>query len=1198
VIVGRPIASPVLIGRAGELDVLKAAMSRASEIEASVVLVVGEAGIGKTRLIDEFRAWAEANGADVRAGTCLEVGAGGFPYGPIVEALRPVIRGRSLHDLQALTGPAATELGRLFPEVPLAPAGQSSEHSSSLQPDDRSPVKMTGRAAHARLFEVILRLVGGLAAERPQVLVVEDLHWADTSTRELVGFLAHNLRQERVLVIGTFRDELPRRSDPLRPFVAQLLRNPRVEYLEIERLTERDVRDLLRAILGTDPDPRLAREIARRSDGNPFFVEELLHASLGGWDAGQMPRTVRELLLARIASLSTDAVAVLRAVAVAGPRAVDDVIGDVVGLPPRRYEHAVRECVGSMLISPQAQGPYRFRHTLLGEVVAEDLLSSERRNLHAAVAACLMGSAPETWRHQPHLAAELARHWDAAGRLDLALVASIAAGAAANEAYAFGEASAHYERAVRAWPAVDHPEEHAGIDLVTLLEQAARAAFLAGDLGRAVDHAARATDAVSARDDPVRAAGLRRVLASYLSTGGDDERAIAVLEDAVSLLEGTALSPTRAWTVTGLAAELMLQGRFAESRSHCQDALRMARALGLMEVEAQVLNFLGVDLVNLGLVEEGLGQLREAVALADRCGPPVVLLEAINNLAVMLDRADRPAEGVTVAVGGVEQAEQLGLDRITGGVLRATAGAVLRRVGRWDEATAVLTIGLVTQPEGELAISLYKERGLLRVAEGEFESAESDLQTARLSGAHARRADTIPGIAEAEAELALWRGDPDAAAAAVREALSREAETAAPITTLSLCWLGIRAQADRAEVARARRVSLDVGDAIQRGGELLSRAHAFGNGFPGTGAPATSGMLATIALATGEHGRLVGAPAPQAWRDAYDRWDAIGVPYAAAYARYRCSEAILAAHGERSAARDLLGRAAASASRLGARPLHRAIAALAKRSRIDLAAATSSFEPGRPSTTPSAGRPFGLTPRELDVLALVAEGRTNRQIATDLFISEKTVGIHMTNILGKLGVSHRADAAALYERLDIQSEQRTATAVVTRAFLFAVVARPPGLAAALGKDGMDELRQAVGSTVRRVAVDSGGDVLPDVDDVVVASFVDSTLAMEAAIAVQRTLAEQRQVRGFGPHVAVVVHLGKAGSAEPSIGGPALTEASRILSLAEGGEILVSETAIDAGSRGLRARAGHPRPVPIRSAGPALTVFSLDWRRPF
>jgi predicted ATPase len=401
---GGRMASPTFVGRIEELELLEAARVRAADGEPAVVLVGGEAGVGKTRLVDELTSRCAAAGMLMLSGGCVPVG-GGLPYAPIVEALRPLPAELGVDAVLDLTGPSWRELARLLPDLGEPEAGPP------------------GQAAQARLFEVLLGLLTRLSEQTPVALMVEDLHWADQSTRDLLAFLVRNLRRERLLVVATYRSDEPR-TDRLGPWLAELDRGGPVQRLELARLDRGETAAQLVGILGAAPPADLVDAIFGRSEGNPFFTEELLSSVRAGTDA--LPPTLRDLLRGRVEALPERSQDLLATVAVAGRQVPHRLLASVAGLNHRELADALRVVVAHQLlvIRPGEDG-YEFRHALLREVVDADLLPGERARLHAALA--------QTLTDQP----ELAAHWDAAGEPTRALPARVQAGLAAERAHAF-----------------------------------------------------------------------------------------------------------------------------------------------------------------------------------------------------------------------------------------------------------------------------------------------------------------------------------------------------------------------------------------------------------------------------------------------------------------------------------------------------------------------------------------------------------------------------------------------------------------------------------------------------------------------------------------------------------------------------------------------------------------------------------------
>jgi predicted ATPase len=412
--------------------------------------VGGEAGIGKTRLVAELTSRCARDGTRVLVGGCVPVGDGALPYAPIVEALRALLADLGASAVRDLVGPSWPELARLLP---------------ALGAPDR--IGLSDQAAQARLFELVLGLLGRLGEQTPLVLVVEDLHWADRSTRDLLAFLARNLRRERILVVVTYRNDEPGQQR-LGPFLAELDRAGRVERIELARLNQIQTRAQLVGILQAVPAAELVDAVFARSEGNPFFTEELLAVMRAG--SGALPATVRDLLRGRVEVLPELAQQVLEVVAVAGRPVSHRLLAAVAGLTDRQLDGALREAVASqLLVTVPGEDGYDVRHALLREVIDADLLPGERARLHADYARALTNQ-PELADAAPAVAAaELAVHWDAAGEPAQALPARIQAGVGAERAHAVAEAARHFQRALALWDRVPVPGRPAGLDRVDLL---------------------------------------------------------------------------------------------------------------------------------------------------------------------------------------------------------------------------------------------------------------------------------------------------------------------------------------------------------------------------------------------------------------------------------------------------------------------------------------------------------------------------------------------------------------------------------------------------------------------------------------------------------------------------------------------------------------------------------------------------------
>jgi DNA-binding CsgD family transcriptional regulator/tetratricopeptide (TPR) repeat protein len=978
------------VGRTEELARLRELLARAADGQPQVAVIGGEAGVGKTRLVERLAASASGQGVRVLDGGCVPLGEEGLPFAPVVEALRDL----DAAELEAVAGPARAELGRLLPD--LAWGGEAVAAGA------------VAGAGQGRLFELLLGLVQRLAATAPLLWVMEDLHWADRSTRDLVAFLATSLRSGRVLLVLTFRSDELDRLHPLRGLLGELARNRRVQRLELERFTRAELAEQLVELLGTDPPARLVDDIYARSEGNPFFTEELLLVG-GGAGPAALPPSLQEVLLTRVVRLSHRTQQLLRVAAAAGPGVTQPLLAAVTGMDEAELLEGLREAVDQQLLLPEPGGAgYLFRHALVAEAVYGELLPGERVRLHTALAAALeagleIGDAPVT---QP---ARLAYHWSAAGDQPRALTASLEAADAAEGVYAFAEAQLQLERALGLWNRVPDAAERAGVDQVALLARCAEAAYAAGDPARAAELIRQAPPLVDPVRQPQRAGLLHEQLALYLRKLADPG-ALVEQQEAVRLVAPEP-SAERARVLGSLAQLLALLSHLEEAKGVAEEAVAIAWQVGACAEEASARTALGGALMHLGDPDAGLAELEAARRLATQAGDVIVALRAIVNHSDGLLMAGGQEEAVMVALGGIREARRLGLARSFGPLLACNATEALFALGRWDEAERVSREALEIAPSDSASVHLALARAALELGLGDLDGAEARLQAVRCL-----LPDPIPEAQKAGpllgglAELALWRGHLDQARELVAEAVPRVA--ADPRRAAPLYALGVRVAADRAELARARhpgQPAPDDGTATA----LLERLARATQGSAAAGLPE---VAAWHALGLAERTRQAGQPDPAAWAAAAAAWERLGQPHRVAYAGFRQAEALLAS-GDRESAAVVLGRAAEVTGRLGARPLDTEIRALARRARLDLAPHV-----GAPAVATGASTPaeqLGLTPREAEVLALVAAGRSNRQIAQALFISPKTVSVHVSNILAKLGVAGRVEAAAIAHRLGL-----------------------------------------------------------------------------------------------------------------------------------------------------------------------------------
>jgi DNA-binding CsgD family transcriptional regulator len=966
VVAGR-LTSSRLVGRERELEVLRAAVAAATAGEASSVLVAGEAGVGKSRLVGEIAQEAAEDGVVVLFGHCVEVGDAELPYAPIVGALRALAAQLEPEDLGEVLGPARGELARLVPDFG----------------EVQAPPPEAAGFGQARLFELLLGTLVRLGRVAPVLLVVEDLHWADRSTRDLLRFLVRNASTERLVLVATYRSDDLHRAHPLRAVLAELEREGRVRRIALEPFTRDEFLDHVAAIVDELPDAATLDRLYERSEGNAFFTEELLAGSDG---IGELPASLRDALLVRLERLTPPAQQLVRVAAAAGRRVDHRLLAAVAGLPEADLAAALREAVAAMVLVPTRERAYEFRHELLREAAYADVLPGEREALHVALARELEAR-PELAGGTP--AAELAFHWHAAYELELALPASVRAGEEAERVYAYAEAQRHFERALEVWGRA--PQAERALDRIAIVGRAAKAASWAGEHNRAIALVRRALDTIDAGEDPARAAELHTQLARYLFAAGRGEEARRIAQRGVELMppEPTA---ERAVTLEAHARMLLLSGRRMDSVPNVDEAVEIARRVGAREVEAAALATRAIMLLLAGRWEETVATCREAIDIALEIGAVEQAIRAYINGSEALDQAGRVEEAMVFAREGVEATASLGVARTWGANLVGEIALRLIKLGRLDEATEAAQVVLRGSPSGLAGASLHQAIGAIAARRGDEAAMQDSLRLAGGNALDAGGGQWSTPSAAAAAELALWKSEPEAALKIVTDALAAIENAEWVFYSAPLYALGATAVAEKGGPREA----------------LLALRERFDSQLGEVPHPMPE-ALAFRSQLEAELRRLEGDGAAEAFGEARERWAALGFPFHAALCAWRRAEALLP---ERDQVGDLLAEAHGTAVELGARPLAEAIEGLARRARLAL---KSDEEP----QAVSALERTGITPRELEVLALIAEGRTNREIGAALFISEKTASVHVSNILSKLGAANRGQAAAIAHQLGV-----------------------------------------------------------------------------------------------------------------------------------------------------------------------------------
>jgi ATP/maltotriose-dependent transcriptional regulator MalT len=980
--VGRRLTSDHFVGRKDELHELELAADASGAQQPALILLGGESGVGKTRLINEFEQVLAGREALVLRGEAAQQEDGELPYAPLTSALRPLARAGD---------PAFAELGR----------GSRAQLAALLPGLDEAeaPASPLDPSAQLRLFEALLELLDVLTERQPVALLLEDMHWADRSTRTFISFLARSLRQERLLVVITYRSDELHRRHPLRALLSELARLEVVRRIDLPAFSRLEVAEVLADILGAQPDDALLERLYERSEGNALYTEELLAAGVDG--RGALPESLRDAFMLRIERLSPNAQQAARCIA-AGYRLEEDVIAEITGIDGTELQAALRESVAEHVLVPGDDGQFRLRHALLREVLYEDLLPGERGELHLALAQALeerMGPGEE---QEAELAAAVAGHYAAAGDQPAALRAAVHAALAARGVHAYAEAADLAERALDLWPRVANVERHIPVSQVDLLRLAASSHSVAGDRGRAEVLLLRALEEAQAEDGLTLQVSVLAELARVQWSLNRGAEGVKTAQRALAMLPEDKLSGERVMLMAWLSRTLFLRGRFRDAVADGEPALAAAVHIGDRHAEGELLNTLGMAQIVLGRVEDGVSLLERAIEIARETDDLDNLGHAYSNLAEMLGHAGRTEEALARAREGLALIPHR-ISRLHDWLM-LTVAQLAFEAGDWDTMRA--HVGRPVAPADRLSIFPLLVEAEMALGQGDTDLAEQRLRDVESLVAASTEPQWIGWFGALAGELHRRRYDLTEARAVVEHALGRlEVCTDDVMQIARASAVGARVEAEMVRRARDLREQDDEREALTRLEFHLSRLEAAAE----EGGPVEAAWLAS---GQAEMASVSGGNAPEVWREAARQWDLISRPYLAAIMRWREAEAVVES-GERDAANDPARAALETARGLGARWLIDEIEGLARRARLQL----QDDQPPAPEDEDEL--PFGLTPRELQVLALIAEGATNRQIGASLFMAEKTASVHVSRILVKLGVHSRTQAAAVAHRLHL-----------------------------------------------------------------------------------------------------------------------------------------------------------------------------------
>jgi DNA-binding CsgD family transcriptional regulator/tetratricopeptide (TPR) repeat protein len=982
------------IGRSAEVDLLTSLLDRSKAAEFTLAFVEGEAGIGKTRLMLELAGRVRAMNGMVLLGSSPPPAGQPLPFAAVTQCLRDALRQLSETEREAIVS-ETPELGHLLPAWRLSGASPPSGTSMTV------------------ICEQFLSVTDRLARERPVVAVfLDDLQWADSGTLDLIAYMARSLREGRVLIALAARIEELSSAAPLRRLRAELVRGGGAA-VPLGPLDGEEAARYVETLAGSALTEHRRERITGLGQGNPFFLQELVN--LGDIEGG-LPDSVRDLVRTRLASLDDAQRDLLRVIATAVQPVSTDLLLGVSERAPEATIEGLRHLLEGGLLRERDDETVSVAHPLVREVVAAEVLDAERRRIHAALARALTAEPDLDPGTDAERLVRLANHWLAAGDRIRTFPALARAAEASERTYAFGTAFELYRKALdHIGPHGDTSDRRLGFQSPTvdsalsdLRRRAAEAAILTGEPDVAIewiDDALRDAAAPRVRDQ------LELTRARCLSASGD---VVAAVEAFTGLVASIASTQVPVSARIGLARALIAAGRAREAVPVAEAALAAARAARSSTEEEAALLALGTALAHAGELESGVRRWHEARSLRSAALTQSALrprASRVMDLTAGLADAARAAYGAGLGEDAAELtsdalavATQWGAEGEMARLRIAQAEASIDR-GEWGEALRILNAAADSPGPRVDALAL---RARVAAWRGSWERAAADLAACEGPALVRSRPEDRAAFSLALAELRVWRRQLVEAADATTEGLLL-ARDAPAVNKLELLALAVRVHVDSTLAARALRSNPESMASEEMARALVADTDRHVRGEAGPR------IAALVETARAELGRL-GKEGAEAWAGTGQAWQAASGVWWTGYASFREAEAWLVAGTTRGAARDALIRASSIARALEAAPLAAEIEALAVRARIDIR------EEPQPAPRSETTRKLPISDRELEVLALIARGRTNREIASELFISERTAAHHVSHIFDKLGVSSRVEAAGVAHQSGVLSE--------------------------------------------------------------------------------------------------------------------------------------------------------------------------------